>query len=245
MVSVMIRVRRVKRGKFNRLYHVLCLFSALVLQACTPQDKSESAVAAVEQSPSRATEQTAVQKTLSPSIMVLGDSLSVPLGVPLDQGWVALLEDKLKAEGFNFNVVNVSTSGDTTFNGLSKLKGALDQHQPKLVIVELGANDGLRGASIDLIKANLTALINTIRQAQAEVLLLGMLLPPNYGERYTEPFKNIYPAVAEELNVALVPFFLDRVATDQRLMQDDGLHPNKTAQPYLLENVWPYLQPML
>jgi len=176
---------------------------------------------------------------------VLGDSLSAGYGIKPAQGWVALLEKRLLAQGYEYGVVNASVSGETTGGGLQRLPRALELHKPAVVIVELGANDGLRGLSVPLTRSNLTKIIADAKQAGARVLLVGMRLPPNYGTRYTNDFTRMYREIATASGVALVPFLLQSVALNASLLQADGLHPTAQAQSALLDTVWPYLTPLL
>ncbi|TQV78698.1 arylesterase [Exilibacterium tricleocarpae] len=178
------------------------------------------------------------------TLLVLGDSLSAGYGIDIEQGWVQLLQDRLDQRG-DFTVVNASIGGETTGGGLARLPDLLKEFQPDLVIVELGGNDGLRGHPIKLIRRNLTAMVELNRAAGAATLLVGIQIPPNYGARYTRQFSAVFPQVAEELSLPLVPFFLDKVALREGAMQSDGIHPNTSAQPQMLDNVWPYLEPML
>jgi len=180
-----------------------------------------------------------------PVILVLGDSLSSAHGIGEQQGWVSLLQDRLEENGYPHKVVNASISGDTTRDALSRLDASLARHRPDIAIVELGGNDGLRAFSIDSIEDNLSRIIRMLREARVKVVLAGMRMPPNYGPVYTRAFENLYPALAERFNAALVPFFMDGVATDPALMQDDDIHPNAAAQPILLDNIWPALKPLL
>jgi acyl-CoA thioesterase-1 len=179
------------------------------------------------------------------SILVLGDSLSAAYGIRLDQGWVALLGARLKREGYGHRVINASSSGETTGGALARLPRALTLHQPGVVVIELGGNDGLRGLPIAQVRGNLDRLITLSRAANAEVLLIGMRIPPNYGPTYTREFQTMFGEVAKSRDVALVPFFLENVALDESLMQEDGIHPNAAAQPRLLAQVWPKLEPLL
>lgn len=181
----------------------------------------------------------------SSSILVLGDSLSAAYGMPAKQGWVALLQQRLQQQGYQYNVVNASISGETTHGGLTRLEAALDRHQPALVVLELGANDGLRGAPLPLIRQNLGQLIQKSRDSGARVLLFEMKLPPNYGPGYSQGFSDLFDTVAREYQIALVPFFIEPVVLKPEMMLPDGLHPNAQAQPALLEQVWPYLAPLL
>jgi acyl-CoA thioesterase-1 len=179
------------------------------------------------------------------SIMVFGDSLSTGYGLPQGAGWVDLLQQRLAREKYDYKVINASLTGETTVSGKNRLGGALTRHQPEIVILELGGNDGLRGAGIDTIRANLTTMIAACRQREARVLLVGMRLPPNYGKDYTEKFRRTYGAVAKSQRVPLVPFLYEGFATDRGAFQPDGIHPNAAAQPRMLDNVWKQLQPML
>ncbi|WP_462330968.1 arylesterase [Thiohalocapsa halophila] len=180
-----------------------------------------------------------------PRVLVLGDSLSAAFGTALDQGWVSLLKQRIDAEGLPHQVVNASISGETTAGGRSRLPALLAEHTPAVVVIELGANDGLRGFPPRRIAGALTALVEQAQAAGARVLLIGVRLPPNYGSAYAEQFQKLYVEVAEETGAALVPQLLAGVAEDRASMQPDGLHPTAAAQPQLLENVWPQLLPLL
>jgi acyl-CoA thioesterase-1 len=186
-----------------------------------------------------------VTRADTPAVLVLGDSLSAAYGMRVEQGWVALLQDRLKAAGYGYRVVNASSSGETTGGALARLPRALEKHRPGVVILELGGNDGLRGLPIVEIRRNLDQLVHLSRQAGAQVLLIGMRIPPNYGPAYTRAFHDLFGQVATAKKVPLVPFFLDGIALDDALMLEDGLHPNAAAQPKLLDAVWPTLQPLL
>ncbi|WP_041523735.1 arylesterase [Gilvimarinus agarilyticus] len=181
------------------------------------------------------------------TIVVLGDSLSAGYGMALKQGWVQLLRERLAQQDntSRYQVINASVSGETTQGGLSRLDALLKTHQPEIIIVELGGNDGLRGQPIKLMRQNLTDIIKKAQAASATVLLVGMQIPPNYGARYTQLFAKVYPELAEQLNVPLVPFLLEGIALEPELMQKDGIHANMGAQATLLDNVWPFLQPLL
>ncbi|NVJ67118.1 MAG: arylesterase [Gammaproteobacteria bacterium] len=170
-------------------------------------------------------------------ILVLGDSLSAGYNMPLEKGWVNLLRQELIKKNPEIEVINASVSGDTTGQGLARLKPLLQKHEPDLVILELGGNDGLRGIAPPLIKRNLATMIDMSKQSSAEVLLLGMHILPNYGKRYTEAFHQNYLDLATEKEVKLIPFFLEGVGQNTELMQKDGIHPNETAQPQLMKNV--------
>ena len=179
------------------------------------------------------------------TLLVLGDSISAAFGLDTRQGWVSLLEQRLAAEGFDYQVVNASVSGDTSAGGLARLPTLLAEHRPQLVIVELGGNDGLRGQPPAQLQQNLAAIIQSARESGARVLLLGMQLPPNYGARYNALFSQVYADVASAAQVPLLGFFLDGVGGVPALMQGDGIHPNAAAQPRLLDNLWPQLKPLL
>ena len=177
--------------------------------------------------------------------MVYGDSISAAYGMPREAGWVALLGERLSAERPGWRLVNASVSGETTGGGLTRLAKTLAAHSPALLILELGGNDGLRGYPIAKIRENLAAMIRRAQAAGAQVLLVGMALPPNYGSRYTSAFTGIYGALAAEHRLAFVPTLLDGVATDRRLFQKDGIHPTAEAQPLILEDIWQALLPLL
>jgi acyl-CoA thioesterase-1 len=182
----------------------------------------------------------------APVILVFGDSISAGYGLPrLDQGWVALLHAKLEQQGYGYQVINASVSGETTQGGLARLPRALALHHPSLVILELGGNDGLRALPVTDMRGNLARMIDLSTAAGAKVLLLGMRIPPNYGPAYSEQFGAAYADLARSKGVASVPFLLDGVALNAGLMQADGIHPNPAGQPRLLENVWPALVPLL
>jgi acyl-CoA thioesterase-1 len=181
----------------------------------------------------------------SPVILVVGDSLSAAYGIPVEQGWVALLQGRLKSQGYGHRVVNASSSGETTGGALARLPRALERHAPDVVVIELGGNDGLRGLPIPDVRRNFDALIGLSLAAGARVLLVGMRIPPNYGPVYAGSFERLYGELARTHRLPLVPFFLDGIALDDSLMQQDGIHPNAAAQPKLLDIVWPKLQPLL
>ncbi len=181
----------------------------------------------------------------APAILVYGDSLSAGYGITQGRGWVALLGERLEREGFHYSVVNASISGEITRGGLERLPQVLARTRPAVVILELGANDGLRGLPIAQMKANLGHMIELAKGARAKVLIVGMKLPPNYGPEYTRAFESAFGELARRYRVALVPFLLAGVARDEALFQADGLHPTAAAQPVLLDNVWSALRPML
>jgi acyl-CoA thioesterase-1 len=178
-------------------------------------------------------------------ILVVGDSLSAAYGIARDEGWVALLERRLRVQGYGQPVINASVSGDTSRGALARLPALLDGHRPGVVIIEIGGNDGLRGLPLDVLRSNLSSMIEAAEKADARVLLLGMRIPPNYGPRYAEGFREIYEDLSDRYDAALVPFLLEGVALDPKLMQDDGIHPRAAAQPMMLDLVWPALEPLL
>nr|WP_305799123.1 arylesterase [Methylococcus sp. EFPC2] len=180
-------------------------------------------------------------------MLVLGDSISAGYGLenPEANGWVGLLRARLAAEGKGHEVVNASIPGDTSAGGLTRVGPLLERHRPIVLILELGANDGLRGLQPARLEDNLSAILERARKAGVKPLLLGMRIPPNYGKRYNELFEAAFPDVAQRNGIPWVPFLLDGVGGRADLMQGDGLHPNRTAQPILLENVWQKLKPLL
>ena len=179
------------------------------------------------------------------TILVFGDSISAGYGIDVGKGWVALLQAKLVHEGYGYQVVNASVSGETTSGGLARLPRALALHRPKIVILELGGNDGLRALPIGEMVANLARMVRLAKKSGAAVLLLGMRIPPNYGPQYADQFRRSYSDLAQRHKLALVPFLLQGIALAPGLMQADGLHPNEAGQPRVLENVWPALKPLL
>ncbi len=182
----------------------------------------------------------------TPVILVFGDSISAGYGLErVQQGWVALLQTRLKEQEYVYEVINASVSGETTAGGLARLPRALTLHHPKIVILELGGNDGLRALPIAQMRANLSQMADLASAAGARVLLLGMRMPPNYGPDYTEQFRSSYVELAREKKLPLVPFLLSDVALSPNLMQADGIHPNAFGQPKLLDDVWPALKPLL
>ncbi|MBL8526834.1 MAG: arylesterase [Burkholderiales bacterium] len=180
-----------------------------------------------------------------PVLLIYGDSLSAGYGLPQDQGWVALLADRLRAEKFTYRVVNASVSGETTLGGAKRLEAVLAQHRPAIVVIELGGNDGLRGLPLATTRQNLETMIRTARSAGAQPLIVGMQLPPNYGTAYTEKFQALFEGVAREQKVPLVPFMLAGFGEKREYFQADGIHPTAAAQPLMLDNVWPVLRPLL
>ncbi len=185
------------------------------------------------------------QNAAAGTLLVVGDSISAAFGLETRDGWVSLLASRLQREAPDWRVVNASVSGDTSSGGLARLPALLETHAPQLVLIELGGNDGLRGQPPLQLQQNLAAMIEQSRAAGAQVLLLGMKLPPNYGPRYSSAFEQVYAELAEQEQVALVPFLLEGVGGVRALIQADGIHPTAEAQSILLENVWPTLQPLL
>jgi acyl-CoA thioesterase I len=179
------------------------------------------------------------------TILVFGDSLSAAYGIRPEQGWVMLLGQRLQTQGYGYQVVNASVSGETSSGGLERLPRALALHKPAIVILELGANDGLRGLPVSEMRDNLGHMVQLAQEAGARVLLVGIRIPPNYGPRYTEEFAAAYPQLARQYQLTLVPFLLEKVALDPALMQEDGMHPNAAAEPVVLDTLWPYLKPLL
>ncbi len=182
---------------------------------------------------------------MAKSIVVLGDSISAGYGIEAGQGWVSLLQNRLVAEKSPCVISNDSISGDTSAGGLARINQVLALRKPDVVLVELGANDGLRGLPPKILKSNLTEIVRRAHKAGAKVLLLSMRIPPNYGKRYTELFYKIYPELASELKATYVPFILEDVALVKDLMQPDGLHPNLKAQPIIADKIWTHLRPLL
>nr|WP_317623090.1 arylesterase [Thiohalomonas denitrificans] len=180
-----------------------------------------------------------------PALLVLGDSLSAAYGLPMEKGWVHLLAQRLEQRGYSHRIVNASTSGETSRGGRERLPALLKRHEPQVVVIELGGNDGLRGLPLERLKSNLAMMIRQARESGARVLLVGIQMPPNYGPEYTRRFSAVYRELSEEMMVALVPFLLEGVAGDSTLMQPDGMHATAAAQPKLLNSVWKHLEPLL
>ena len=180
-----------------------------------------------------------------PVIVVLGDSISAEYGLPRDTGWVALLRQRLTEERIDYSVANASISGDTTSGGRARLPALMQRLKPGIVIVELGANDALRGVPLATTEANLRTIIEEAQQGHAKVVLVGMYVPPNYGPDYTQKFHGIYGQLAKQLRVPLVPFLLAGIADKPDMFQADQIHPTQQAQPVLLNNVWPAVKPLL
>lgn len=181
----------------------------------------------------------------SKTVLVLGDSLSAGYGLARDAGWVSLLKERLRNEHVDADVVNASISGETTSGGRTRLPPLLQKYRPSVVVIELGANDALRGLPLDATEANLVAMADAARKAGAKPLIVGMQIPPNYGRDYAQRFAQTFRSVAQQSGSALAPFLLAHVAEKPELFQPDGLHPTSAAQPTLLDNVWPYLAPLL
>ena len=181
----------------------------------------------------------------APTILIFGDSLSAGFGLDVDQSWGALLQKRLEEQGYEHRVVNASISGETTEGGVTQIASAIEAFSPGLIILELGGNDGLRGFPPARIKSNLKAIANRARDSGAEVVLLGIRIPTNYGARYTEAFEAVYEEVASELGIRWIEFFMDGVALNDELLQEDRIHPNEQAQPILLDNAWPIIRATL
>ena len=181
----------------------------------------------------------------NPKIMIYGDSLSAAYGIPQQKGWASLLQQKLVSEHYQYDVVNASISGETTSGGASRIRNALSQIKPNIIILELGANDGLRGLPIESMIANLNTIIQEGKKSGAKILLVGMKIPPNYGPQYTKLFSQSYLKLSQEHQIPLVPFMLENIAGKTNLIQDDGLHPNAIAQPLVLDNIWSQLKMLL
>jgi acyl-CoA thioesterase-1 len=180
-----------------------------------------------------------------PTVLIFGDSLSAGYGIDVDQSWATLLQSRLSDQGYEHRVVNASISGETTEGGAERIGPALAKFEPELVILELGGNDGLRGFPPARMRDNLETIISTSKASGASVVLLGIRIPSNYGPRYTTAFENVFRETAEEQGVPWIEFFMEGVALNEELMQDDGIHPNAAAQPVLLDNAWPIIESAL
>ena len=180
-----------------------------------------------------------------PTVLVFGDSLSAGYGIDVDQSWTALLQERLERQGYEHRVINASIGGETTEGGAARIEYALESFDPALIILELGGNDGLRGFPPSRMKGNLVKIISTSKASGAAVVLLGIRIPANYGPRYTEAFEGVFREVAAEYEVPWIEFFMDGIALNEALMQDDGIHPNAAAQPILLDNAWPIISKTL
>lgn len=181
----------------------------------------------------------------APTVLVFGDSLSAGYGIDVDQSWATLLQARLEQQGYEHRVVNASIGGDTTESGAARIAQAIEAFSPELIILELGGNDGLRGIPPGTMRANLASIIRTGTESGAAVVMLGIRIPPNYGARYIAEFEDVFRQLAADLDVPWVEFFLEGVALDKNLMQDDGIHPNAIAQPILLDNAWPIIESAL
>ncbi|MGB3817538.1 MAG: arylesterase [Achromobacter pulmonis] len=179
------------------------------------------------------------------TVLVVGDSLAAEYGIKRGTGWVPLLAERLTEQYPKYKVVNASISGDTTSGGVARLPALLRQHMPAVVLLELGSNDALRGLPLTMTEQNLRTMAQAARKADAEVVIVGMQIPPNYGRDYTQRFAQVFPTVAKDENARLVPFLMEGIATNRAMFQADGIHPNEDAQARLLDNVWPVLRPLL
>ena len=180
-----------------------------------------------------------------PTVLVFGDSLSAGYGIDVDQSWTRLLQSRLAAQGYEHRVVNASISGETTEGGATRIDAALENFSPEVVVIALGGNDGLRGFPPSRMKSNLETMIRASLDSGAEVVLLGIRIPSNYGQRYTQEFEQVYRDLARDLELPWIEFFMEGVALNEALMQDDGIHPNAEAQPVLLDNAWPAISAAL
>ncbi len=185
------------------------------------------------------------QAANAPTVLVFGDSLSAGYGIDVDQSWPALLQSRLESQGYEHRVINASISGETTEGGVTRIASTLKNFRPDLVILELGGNDGLRGFPTERMKANLQTIIEESKASGAAVIMLGIRIPTNYGPRYTGAFENVYRELADESGVLWIEFFMEGIALDKELMQDDGIHPNARAQSILLNNAWPIIRQAL
>lgn len=197
------------------------------------------------QSPQGLAQSASAASTARPTLLVFGDSLSAEYGLKRASGWVSLLEDRLKKEGFPYRIVNASISGETTAGGLSRLSAVLNKHQPRLVLLQLGANDGLRGLPISQTEANLRKMLELVSANGGKAVIIGIRLPPNYGMDYAKEFDSLFLRIGSQTNTPVVPFLLDGFAQDPNFFQADGIHPNERAQPRMLMTVWSTLQSQL
>ena len=181
----------------------------------------------------------------NPTVLIFGDSLSAGFGIDVDQSWAALLQSRLESQGYEHRVINASISGETTEGGVARIGAALERFQPALIILELGGNDGLRGFPAERLRGNLDKIVVASKDSGAAVVLLGIRIPSNYGARYTEAFENTFRDVAIEHDIPWIEFFMEGIALNEELMQADGIHPNREAQPLLLENAWPIISASL
>jgi acyl-CoA thioesterase-1 len=181
----------------------------------------------------------------SPTILILGDSISAAYNMEISQSWPSLLQDRLQQDGYAYEVFNSSISGETTQGGITRLPRLLEKHQPGIVVIELGGNDGLRGLPIEVTQQNLSSMIELSQQAGARVVLAEMRIPPNYGRSYTEKFNQTYTMLEENYGVTLLPFILQDIALEPGMMQTDGIHPSIEAQPIILDKLWAVLSQLL
>jgi acyl-CoA thioesterase-1 len=181
----------------------------------------------------------------APIVLVFGDSLSAGYGIDVDQSWTTLLQSRLQRQGYEHRVVNASISGETTEGGANRIRSTVERFEPVVVILELGGNDGLRGFPPERMRGNLRKIIETSKAGGAAVVLLGIRIPTNYGGRYTRTFETVFRELAAELEVPWIEFFMDGIAMNDDLMQEDGIHPNAKAQPMLLDNAWPIIREAL
>ena len=188
---------------------------------------------------------TNAQAIESPTVLIFGDSLSAGFGIDVDQSWAALLQQRLEEQGYEHRVVNASISGETTAGGAARIDSAIGEFSPDVIILELGGNDGLRGFPPARIKSNLELIARHARDSGAGVVLLGIRIPTNYGARYTQAFEAVYAEVATELDIKWIEFFMEGVALNDELLQEDRIHPNAEAQPILLDNAWPVIRDTL
>jgi len=180
-----------------------------------------------------------------PTVLIFGDSLSAGYGIEVDQSWVALLQARLRDQGYEHKVVNASISGETTEGGATRIDSAIGEFSPDLIILELGGNDGLRGFPASRMRDNLTSIVTRAKASGAAVVLLGIRIPSNYGPRYSAEFEGVFRQVSEELEVQWIEFFMEGIALNDKLLQDDRIHPNAEAQPILLDNAWPVINATL
>jgi len=204
-----------------------------------------TAFATASAAPALAQTAAAAQGSAPRTVLVVGDSLSAEYGIKRGTGWVPLLSARISEQYPKFQVVNASISGDTTSGGVARLPALLRQHAPAVVVLELGANDALRGLPLNMTEQNLRTMAQAARKADADVLIVGMQIPPNYGRDYAQRFAAVFSKVAKDEKARLVPFLMEGIATNRAMFQADGIHPNEDAQPQLLDNVWPALRPML
>ncbi len=181
----------------------------------------------------------------TPTVLIFGDSLSAGYGIEVDQSWVSLLQQRLEEQGYEHKVINASISGETTEGGATRIGAALENFSPQLIILELGGNDGLRGIPAARMKSNLEQIVTRAKTSGAVVVLLGIRIPTNYGARYSAEFEAVFRQVSEDLNVQWIEFFMEGIALNDELLQDDRIHPNAIAQPLLLDNAWPVISAAL